>query len=270
VLYPAGHPYRRSPTGAPASSEAIDASRLRAFLKDVYVPARAALVFVGDINGERGMTLAKKWFGDVSSGTKGDPDPPEGLPSAEVHVAMRARVDHPRVRLVWRIPRADDEPIVWETLAELLDGDETRVMAWELQDRQKIISHASASYNGRALGSVFTVDATLEPGHSPAEVINGVDGMLHTWIQNAQRFGWAVREAERARLVGSETTADRANLLATDWVRWGRSPTGWSTPTQASVLRAVDSALVAAHRVIIDCEPDNSAPIAGVVDSRGP
>jgi predicted Zn-dependent peptidase len=270
ALYPDGHPYRRTPAKVPESADGIDSSRLRAFLKSVYVPARAALVFVGDVSAERAMTLASKWFGDVSPGTRGDPGPPEGLPSAEAHVAVRARVDHPQVRLVWRIPRANDDPLLWETLAQLLDGDETRMMAWELADRQKIVSRANASYSARAFGSVFSVDTTLEPGHSPAEVVKGVDGMMRSWIQNPTRLSWAVREAERARLLNSETTADRASWLANDWVQSGRSPTEWTMPTQATLLKAVDSALVPAHRVVIDCEPDRVAPIAGVVDSRGP
>jgi predicted Zn-dependent peptidase len=270
TLYPEGHPYRHTPAKVPASADGIDSSRVRSFVKSAFVPARAALVFVGDVTAERAMGLATRWFSEVPPGTRGDPDPPEGLPIAEAHVTMRANVDHPQVRLVWRIPKASDDPIVWETLALLLDGDETRMMAWELADRQKIVSRATASYAGRAYGSVFSIVATLVPGHSAADVVLRIDSLMSTWIQNAARFSWAVREAERGRLMSSETTADRAGWLANDWVQWGRIRTDWTTPTRATVLMAVNAALTPAHRVIIDCQPDRTAPIAGVVEARGP
>jgi predicted Zn-dependent peptidase len=271
ALYLDSHPYRTAPHGVPDSIERVDLDEVRRYLESVYVPQRAAVFFVGDITPEDAVTRVAKWFGDVPPGKPVSFALPESLPSTGTQIVVHANVEAPRLRISWRIPRELDHAFQWEAFEQLLDGNEVQLLVWKFRDELKLVSSITASYTELKLGSVFSIEATVAQGKDPGELLAKIDEFLAKVVDaERSRTAWAVREVARKRAFDRETTAARATILAREWAlaRPEEDPATVEHFNAATILQLVGLALVPDHRVVIRCDADAGAPIAGVVVSR--
>jgi zinc protease len=78
TVYP-GHPYGRSPQGAPNSLSAMGLAELRAFHRDQYRPDQALLAIAGDVQPERAFKAAEELLG--SWGGRAPTRPPAAVPA---------------------------------------------------------------------------------------------------------------------------------------------------------------------------------------------
>lgn len=272
ALYPPSHPYRQSPRGFPEGDE-VELASMTAFVEEAYRPDVAALFFVGDISAAEGLARARKWFGDIPSAARRPTPVDPSLPAGEAHIAIRALVSAARVRITWRIPREYDVPSRWRVFENMLGGQETGLLRWELRDSRRLVSTISTSYDPRAHGSTFSIDATVAAGHTPEEVVSAVDAFLDALPSKdvgALHLDWAREEGMRADLLEGATTSERAARLAGAWLINGTASltSGPWDLDAAHLATLVGSALEKQHRAVLTCTPDPSASIAGITVSR--
>lgn len=121
VGYPAGHPYRRSTIGTPASIDAITWDDVCGFLAERYRPDGVFAVLTGPLSREAAFALSTA-FDPITASAPPTvrPVPPPDLAAAPLEVASERSVD--LVHLVWPLPARHDEDglvasIVFERLA---------------------------------------------------------------------------------------------------------------------------------------------------------
>src|SRR5438552_1481817 len=102
--------------------EAATAEDVEAFFRRFYVPSNASLALVGDLDVDRALELAGRYFGPLPGGTKAlRPWAPWAPLGEDVAIRLHDRVELDRVYLAWHtVPQfhADDAPLV--LLADVL------------------------------------------------------------------------------------------------------------------------------------------------------
>jgi zinc protease len=122
ALYPPDHPYSWLTIGVMEDVEAATRDDVEAFFRRFYVPGNASLCLVGDIDEDRAVALAERYFGPIGGGVKAQrPWVPAGQLASSVDVRLHDRVELDRIYLAWpSIPHfhADDAPLT--LLADVL------------------------------------------------------------------------------------------------------------------------------------------------------
>src|SRR3954463_9722337 len=70
ALYPPSHPYSWLTIGVMEDVEAATRADVEAFFQRFYVPSNASLCVVGDIDEDRALSLAERYFGPLDGGTR--------------------------------------------------------------------------------------------------------------------------------------------------------------------------------------------------------
>ena len=70
IVFPAGHPYHNPADGDSASTARLDSARIRAFHARTFVPSRAKVFVVGDVEAAEAATLVGSRFGTWSAGAQ--------------------------------------------------------------------------------------------------------------------------------------------------------------------------------------------------------
>src|SRR6185369_7182443 len=268
-LFPKGHPYYASVIGSHADIQAAKLQDVKAFFKQYYAPNNASLVIVGDINKAATRTLVEKYFGSLKRGAD-VPKPSIKTPpiAAERRAVVKDRIELPRVYMSWLTspiytPGDADADIASGVLG---GGKSSRLYKSLVYDKQ-IAQDVSAQQQSLTHGSVFTIQVTARPGHTPDELEKAIDEEL----KKIRDTGPEPAEVERARNVietriveglerfgGFEGVANRLNTynhflhnpayLADDIQRY-------RDVTPASVKAFAQQQLAPAARVVVHAVP---------------
>jgi zinc protease len=198
-LFPKGHPYYASVIGSHADIQAAKLEDVKAFFKQFYAPNNASLVIVGDINKAATRSLVEKYFGSLKRGAdvpKRDLKTPPI--TAERRAVVKDRIELPRVYMAWLTspifkPGDADADI---TSGVLGGGKSSRLYKTLVYDKQ-IAQDVSAQQQSLTLGSVFTIQVTARPGHTPEELEKAIDEELKKFRES----GPEAAEVDRARNV---------------------------------------------------------------------
>ena len=188
ALYPPDHPYHWLTIGAAEDLRAARLEDVHQFFKTYYQPGNASLAFAGDVETDRAIALARRYFEDIEPGQA---PPPVETGSAiapgdeEVRLMLEDRVELPRLYLSWRTPalfaRGDAE---LDLLADVLaNGKASRLYRTLVHDR-RIATDVSATQNSRELAGFFHVVATASPGHDLAELERAITDEVDRLIGN--------------------------------------------------------------------------------------
>jgi zinc protease len=215
ALFPAGHPYRRTPAGSEATVAAITKDEACAFVDTHYVPGNAVLVVAGNVTEPEVDAALSKMLGRVAK---------RATPQTTAVAAPRRggrRAD--------RVAPVDDEAIVmaWPLPADPVD--DARVMAVASMIANRINSQVGGSVSMLRLGGdrAAWVAITIDPAadESVAEALagarDGVDGILQ-WLAD-ESFEAARQNAHHALFESFEEGYARDTTIA-DHVLAGRSP----------------------------------------------
>src|SRR6476660_1664731 len=179
-LFPKGHPYYASVIGSHADIQAAKLEDVKAFFKQFYTPNNASLVIVGDINKGATRSLVEKYFGSLKRGPD-VPKPAVKTPpiTAERRAVVTDKIELPRVYMAWLTspiftPGDADADI---TSGVLGGGKSSRLYKALVYDKQ-IAQDVSAQQQSLTQASVFTVQVTARPGHSPEELEKEIDEEL--------------------------------------------------------------------------------------------
>ena len=197
ALYPPDHPYSWLTIGLMEDVEAATRDDVESFFKRFYVPGNASLCVAGDVDEDRALALAERYFGPIPGGAAAvRPRAPEVRLSADVELRLHDRVELERVYVTWpsvAMFHADDAPLT--LLADVLTrGRSSRLYRTLVKDRE-LAQDVSAHQSGRELCGSFGVQATIRPGRSSDEV----RGLIDAEIASIARQGVEPSELDRVK-----------------------------------------------------------------------
>src|SRR4029453_16464417 len=170
---------------------------VKAFFKQYYTPNNASLAIVGDFDKAKTKQLVEKYFGPLKRGpavTKAAV--PQPVLTGAKKVVVQDRVQLPRVYMAWMTPaffKPGDADA--DAAASAIGGGNSSRLYKKLVYEKKIAQDGGVFQYLMGLGSIFQINATVRPGHTPDEVQAAIDAELETFRQQ----GPDEKEVERAR-----------------------------------------------------------------------
>jgi zinc protease len=199
----AAHPYKWPTIGWMQDLENMGWRDARAWYKQWYAPNNAIIVVVGDVEPEKVLDWARRYYGALASKaiparkTLGEP-PQRGLK----RVMVKAPAELPYVRLGYKAPVLRDiakdwEPFAISLLAELLGGSDAARLHQVLVRERRIATSVGADYEmvSRGPGMVF-VEAAAAQGRSGSDLEAGVREV----IAGIAAAGVTAEELNRAKV----------------------------------------------------------------------
>ena len=196
--YPATHPYHWPTIGAPADLRAASLDDVREFFTTYYHPANASLVLAGDIVVSDALRLAEHYFDEIPAGPSVAPVVPPPVQAMDGHppLVLEDRVEFPRLYLSWPSPAlhapGDAE---LDLLADILGGGASSRLHRALVHDRSIATDVSVGQGSRELAGLFTIVATVAPGHTLTEL----DTVISVEVDRIAVDGPTDGELERAR-----------------------------------------------------------------------
>ena len=164
--YPAGHPYSWSTIGSMEDLEAASLDDVREWFRTYYGAANAVIVLAGDIDPHTARHKVETYFGDISSGPPIERDTEwiakrTGIKRGQV----QDRVPQARVYMVWNVPswRTQDAKYL-DLVSDILSVGKTSRLYKRLVYDDQIATNVRAYVSLREIGSLFYLDATVQPG----------------------------------------------------------------------------------------------------------
>jgi zinc protease len=245
------NPYRYPVIGWMGDLEQLTVADVRDWYRQWYAPNNATVVVVGDVEPERALALAKKYFGPLAPERITPPKPreePDHEGARSVTVSASAEV--PYLLMGYPVPvlktaKQDWEPYALAVLAAVLDGGESARLASHLVRGSRIAASAGAGYNLYArLGDLFLLDGVPAEGH-------GVEDLRQALLREVQRLREAPVEPAELERVKAQVAAGKVferdsmyrqatqiGLLETvglDWRLWEQFPARIRAVTAAQV-----------------------------------
>ena len=191
------HPYRFPTIGWPADIESWRLEDLQAFYRTYYAPNNLTLALAGDVDPERAIALARRFFEPIPA--QAPPPPvravePEQL--CERRVLIRRHAQTPLLQCAYKAPRAADPraPAVNLLLSALIEGDASRLHRALVEDRQLAIEVSGHWQEGFDPGLLW-LSLMLPEGADPEEARTALDAELAAVAAD----GVTEAELERAR-----------------------------------------------------------------------
>ena len=278
ALFPPGHPYRHEVMGSMRDLDAASEDDIRGFYDRYYAPNNAVLFLAGDLDVARVKGLVEKYFGPIPAGPPvRQPVVPMAAPEAERRIAMQANVNLPRGLMAWNtVPVFAPGDAELDLVAKVLGGGKSSRLYRRLVYDLKIAQSVSAVHISRLLGGTFEITYVPLQGHKLAELEAVIDQELAamrgrpveaTELESGRNEikSELVRELETLQGVASRLLT--YDVFAGDPAYLGRDLGRYEAATPAALQKWAAQILRSQGRVIIDVEPDSSAPIMGRVVS---
>ncbi|HJS92010.1 MAG TPA: pitrilysin family protein [Steroidobacteraceae bacterium] len=191
------HPYRFPTIGWPADIRSWRLEDLQGFYRTYYAPNNLTLVLAGDVDPERAIALARRYFEPIAA----QPPPPpvraiEPEQLCERRVLIRRKAQTPILQCAYKAPRAADPrgPAVSLLLCALVEGDASRLHRSLVEDRQLAIEVSGHWQEGFDPGLLW-LSIMLPQDADPEEAREALDAELTAVAAD----GLTEAELERAR-----------------------------------------------------------------------
>ena len=197
------HPYGRPVLGWPEEVRHIDRVSAQDFYKHHYAPNNATLIIAGDVTPEQVRVMAQSEYGKVAARPlqpRAEFAEPPRLTETRMNV-VRPDVQVPLFLRIYRVPSyaqaAPGQAESFETLAQIMGGDQTAALYRILVEEKKLATDAGCSYEGYARDAgEFTLYAVPRPGVSLETLEKAVDQVIQ---------GFTVAQAKPSDLVRAKT-----------------------------------------------------------------
>lgn len=246
----ATHPYRRPIVGWMSDLEAMTPDDARAFYRQWYMPANAAVVVAGDVDVAQVRQWAERYYGAIPARAVPARKPrEEPVQQGPKRIEYRAAADQAVVVLGYKVPHVVDpaqsnpattDALALTLLAAVLDGYDGARLGRALvqgQGAARLADSVSASHGLSGRGpQMFYLTAVPAQGADPQAVLSA----LQAQVQHVARDG--VSEAELQRVKTQWTAAEiykldsvfnQAQELGSHWLL------GWGLDGQAQLLAAL-------------------------------
>jgi zinc protease len=199
-------PYRRPIVGWMSDLDSMTPDDARAFYRQWYVPANAAVVVAGDVDPAEVIRLAQKHYGGIPAravpARKPRTEPAQvgvrrvehKAPAEQSYVALSFKV--PQLRSFAPSPEADDA-LALTVLAAVLDGySGARLDRGLTQGADRVADSAGAGNGLWGRGpQLFTLDGVPAPGKTPEQV----EAALRAEVARVAREGVSEAELQRVK-----------------------------------------------------------------------
>jgi zinc protease len=170
-------PYSDPVIGWMEDLDSLTIEDVRAWYDKWYAPNNAVLIVVGDVEPERVLELAKRYYGPIEPAEVPEVKPRREVPQAGKRtVVVKAPAENPYLLIGYKAPvvvTAEQawEPYALEVLAAVLDGGSSARLSRSLVRGQEVAASAGAGYSPFSrLDGLFLFDATPAPGQDVASV----------------------------------------------------------------------------------------------------
>ncbi|WP_050466696.1 M16 family metallopeptidase [Herbaspirillum chlorophenolicum] len=204
------HPYHHPVVGWMDDLQHMTVQDIAAWYRQWYAPNNATLVVAGDVDVQRVLALANKYFGKI---------PPHALPREKPQnepqqlgmrrVTVKAPAENPYVVLGFKVPglrdvEKDQEAYALDVLSTVLDGYENARLTARLVRTGNKATSVGASYSGVARGPVLF---TLEGSPADGVTTEQLEGLLRAEVERIAKDGVSPEELQRVKtqLIASQT-----------------------------------------------------------------
>jgi zinc protease len=204
------HPYGRPVLGWPEEVHHIDKVSAQDFYKHHYAPNNATLIIAGDVTPDQIRVMAQAEYGKVAARPlqpRAEFSEPPRLTETRMTL-VRPDIQVPTFQRIYRVPSyaqaAPGQAESFETLAQVMGGDQTATLYRVLVEEKKIATDAGASYDGYARDAgEFSVYAVPRPGVSLETLEKAVDQVMQTFTVSPAKAADLARA--KTQLVASVT-----------------------------------------------------------------
>ncbi|MFO7893220.1 MAG: pitrilysin family protein [Longimicrobiales bacterium] len=221
MVYPEDHPYHHSVIGSMEDLDAASLDDVETFFRTYYRPNNAVLTLCGDVEVERGMELAEKWFGGIPAGDPVPPIPgrtdiPTVLPEA-VREVVEQDISLPRIYRAHRIPPyGDDDWYAAAVAAHVLAwGRASRLNRRLVRERRLAQDVAAFAFPVVVGASMLVTWTTARPGVDPEALEAALDEEMAALADvDQEEVTRAVRLMEASQLDELQKVDERADQLS--------------------------------------------------------
>ncbi len=204
------HPYGRPVLGWADEVRRIDMMSAQEFYKHHYAPNNATLIVAGDVTPEQVRVMAQAEYGKVAARPlqpRSEFSEPPRLTETRMTL-VRPDIQVPLFQRIYRVPSyaqaSPGQAESFETLAQIMGGDQTATLYRVLVEEKKIATDAGASYDGYARDAgEFSVYAVPKPGVSLQTLEKAVDQVMQTFSVSQAKSGDLTRA--KTQLIASVT-----------------------------------------------------------------
>jgi predicted Zn-dependent peptidase len=171
------HNYGRSGVGWPSELSQITATEAMEFHKKYYVGANIVVAVVGDVKASEAMPMLEKYFSKVPGGPKPeDMTTVEPKQFAEKSVTIREATQPFYIEGYHRGDFRDPDDSVYSAITDILSNGQVSRLYRSLVRDQQIAAQAQgfSGFPGSKYPGLFAVYAVPLPGHTPAEMRDGI------------------------------------------------------------------------------------------------
>jgi zinc protease len=198
ALYPPHHPYSWITIGVMEEVEAASRMDVEAFFRRYYVPSNASLCIAGDIDEDRALRLAERYFAELPGGSKALPvkAPPIDPQEPEVVIQLNDRVELDRLYLAWHtVPQFTADDAELGLLADVLARGKASRLYRRLVVEEGLAQDVWAYQAGRELAGRFEIIVALRP----SKEVDRARALVCEELSKIRSQGPTDEELERAR-----------------------------------------------------------------------
>ena len=184
------HPYGRPVVGWADEIRRIDKIAAQDFYQHHYAPNNATLIVAGDVTPDQIRVMAQDIYGKVPARTlqpRWEFSEPPRLTETRMTL-VRKDIQVPLFQRIYRVPSyaqaRQGQAESFETLAQVMGGDQTAALYRILVEEKKLATDAGASYDGYARDAgEFSVYAVPRPGVPLETLEKAVDQVMQTFAR---------------------------------------------------------------------------------------
>tara|TARA_R110001599_G_scaffold64023_3_gene179283 strand:- start:947278 stop:948729 length:1452 start_codon:yes stop_codon:yes gene_type:complete len=201
----AANPVRNPIIGWSDDLQHMTIDDIKAWYRAWYAPNNATMVISGDVDPQKVLALAKKYFGSIKHKELADniarlKPQNEPLQRGIKRVTVKAPAENPYIVLGFKVPALrdienDSDPYALSVLAAVLDGYDNARLTAELVRTEKVANEVGADYSGISRAPVmFLLDGVPLAGTTTSQL----ESKLRDAIAKIAKEG--VSEAELKRV----------------------------------------------------------------------
>lgn len=165
-------PYHHPVVGWPADLESITREQAEAYFATYYAPNNITAVLVGDLQPEKALELAKRYFGRLPRGPQ---EPPEVISEeieqlAEKRFLAEAETNPKVVIRIPAVPFGHRDQYALELAAALLNRRTGRLYKRLVEEKSIAVGEPFAGFRPMKYAGYFEVEAEVKEGVDPATV----------------------------------------------------------------------------------------------------
>ncbi len=277
-LYPYGHPYSWLTIGYLRDLNRVDVNDLKSFFLRWYGPNNAVLTVGGDVEPEKVLDLAVKYFGTIPRGpeVQNMAKMPAVVP-ADRYCSYEDKVNLPQLQMTFpSVEMYHDDGPALQCAAEMLGSGDNSLLYKNLVQTKIAMSAYAYQYPSELAGE-FTIVCKPYPEKSLAEMEKAIRQTLSEFKTrgvneaDVERF---INDTEFSMLRGLTSVSGKISTLAY-YQTFGNDP-GYTVKylaklralKPADVVAAFEKYLVKGHAVILSCVPEGKKDLIAAPDNH--